>query len=65
MATDEVILVGIDEAAHRVHLSRDTLYKAVAAGEIPYVKRGKRQRLLDVADLQKWVDRQKVSANGI
>ena len=45
----------VSEAARRAGVGRSSLYEAIARGELPLRKFGKRS-LIRVADLQTWLD---------
>lgn len=59
----EPLLVTIDDAARSTHLSRVTVYKLIAAGELEAVKIGKSRRIT-VASLEAFVDRLRDASTG-
>jgi excisionase family DNA binding protein len=49
------LAVPVPEAARRAGVGRSSLYEAIARGELPMRKLGKRS-LIRTADLQAWID---------
>ncbi len=52
-------LLSADEAALYVSLSRREIYNLIANRQLPAVIRGRR-KMLDIQDLDAWIDRNKV-----
>ena len=48
----------VEQAAEYLTLSRREIYNMIASSELPAVKRGRRT-MLDVQDLDNWIDRSK------
>ena len=58
-------LIRCREAARYLGLSEWSIRQMAHNGELPYLQRTDRSPMLfDVADLQKWIERQKVRPNG-
>jgi len=54
-------LFSVEEAAVYLSLSKRELYNMLASGELPGVVHGRR-RMLDVRDLDTWIEKNKQSA---
>ena len=57
---DESLAYPVDRAAKAAGLGRTKLYEAIARGELPSVKIGKR-RLILVEDLRRWLASQRAA----
>ena len=55
---NERLALSVTEAAERIGVSRAQLYPLVMSGLIPSIMVGKRRRLIPVAALERWLERQ-------
>jgi excisionase family DNA binding protein len=57
-------LFDIDDAARYLAMSDKAVRELIAGGELPYIQKlpGRSPYLLDVRDLDRWIDRAKTSA---
>lgn len=51
-------LLSIEEAAAYLNLSKREIYKMAATAELPAVTHGRR-KMIDIRDLEDWIDRSK------
>jgi excisionase family DNA binding protein len=51
-------LLSIEESAAYLSLSKREVYNMIARGELPAVSHGRR-KMLDILDLDQWIDRNK------
>ena len=54
-------LLSVEQAAESLGISRPLVARMIASGELPSLRIGRR-RLIDAADLARWVDDRKRSA---
>jgi excisionase family DNA binding protein len=60
-------LLDLEGAGHYLGMSDKAVRKLIQAGELAYIQRvaGRSPYLLDVRDLDRWIERSKVSQSGL
>jgi excisionase family DNA binding protein len=60
MTDDDAIFVDTWEAARRLSVSPRTIFALRKRGELPWIRRGRKQVLFRVEDLKAWAEKQPV-----
>ncbi len=55
-------LVSVATAARMMSIGYGRLYEKIRSGEFPYVRNGTRGKLVDLADIDRWIEKNKVGA---